>query len=148
MPVLHTLAGVARSSRTRGVGVNLSFQSSLCVLHRTWKRQFRICFGGPDLVTTQHAQTVIRAFLVVLCFSLFQALLNNSHYYHMAKHGDLKKVLFFLFAFLWNVVCVRAEVVPSYQYLLCFFFDTRKFLKFNFIQFFGLTMFGVVDTVC
>jgi hypothetical protein len=100
--------------------VNLSFQSSLCVLHRTWKRQFRICFAGPDLVTTQHAQTVIRAFLVVLCFSLFQALLNNSHYYHMAKHGDLKKVLFFLFAFLWNVVCVRAEVVVINIYCASF----------------------------
>ncbi len=32
-------------------------------------------------------------------FFSFQALLNNSHYFHMAKHGDLKKVLLFLFAF-------------------------------------------------
>jgi hypothetical protein len=64
--------------------------------------QLRICFAWPDIVTTQLAQTVLRAFLVVLCSSLFQALLNNSHYYHMAKHGDLKKVpLFILYLLLF-----------------------------------------------
>ena len=99
MPVLRTVIVVRAAQERVAWSVKLPFQCSLCALHRIGKRSL-------EFVRLSHNTTCLNWSLYLLCSSLFQALLNNSHYYHMAKHGDLKKVpvLFFLFAFLWNVV--------------------------------------------
>ncbi len=109
VPVLRTVIVVRAAQERVAWSVKLPFQCSLCALHRIGKRSL-------EFVRLSHNTTCLNWSLYLLCSSLFQALLNNSHYYHMAKHGDLKKVLFtyLIFAHWYLVLKPRICLFASF----------------------------------